>query len=254
MVTEMRTKGNTVLITGGATGIGLSLAEEFVNANNEVIICGRRIQKLKDAKQKLPRIHTRVCDLSKEDDRASLHEWASATFPKLNILVNNAGIQRMIDFRQGPSELINGEDEVGINLVAPIRLSAYFIPQLANQKEAAIINVSSGLGFIPLSIMPVYCATKAALHSFSLSLRHQLRSTAIKVFEVIPPTTDTELDHGARGKRGQTDRGIPPEEVAQATLNGLEKDLYEIAVGQAEGLRRGARENPDEIFQNMNRF
>ena len=250
----MQIKGNTVLITGGATGIGFSIAEEFYNAGNEVIICGRRAQKLKEAKKKLLGLHTRVCDISKEDNRVALHEWVSTTFPRLNILVNNAGIQRMIDFRKGTSELINGEDEVEVNLAAPIHLSAYFIPLLSNQKEAAIVNVSSGLGFIPLAFMPVYCATKAALHSFSWSLRHQLRSTSIKVFEVIPPTTDTELDHGARGRRGQTDRGIPPSEVARATLNGLHSDEFEIAVGGAEGLKRGARENPEEIFQNMNRF
>jgi uncharacterized oxidoreductase len=160
----------------------------------------------------------------------------------------------MIDFKQGPSELVSGEDEIETNLAAPIHLSACFIPLLAGQKEAAIVNVSSGLGFIPLAIMPVYCATKAALHSFSWSLRHQLRSTCIKVFEVIPPTTDTELDHGARGRRGQTDRGIPPSEVARATLNGLLKDEFEIAVAMAVGLKKGARENPEEIFQNMNRF
>jgi uncharacterized oxidoreductase len=249
----MEIKENTILITGGATGIGFSLAEEFIKAGNDVIICGRRAQKLKEAEKKLPGLHTIVCDVSKEDDRIALHEWARTTFPRLNILVNNAGIQRMIDFRKGADELMNGEDEVDVNLVAPIHLSALFIPLLAGQKEAAIVNVSSGLGFIPLAIMPVYCATKAALHSFSWSLRHQLRSTPIKVIEVIPPTTDTELDHGTRGRRGQTDRGIPPSEVAQSVLNGMQKDEFEIAVCRAEGLKRGARENPEELFQNMNR-
>jgi uncharacterized oxidoreductase len=204
--------------------------------------------------KKLPELHTRVCDLSKQGERAALYEWASATFPRLNILVNNAGIQHMIDFRHGSGELLHGEDEVEINLVAPIHLSAYFIPLLASQKEAAIVNVSSGLGFIPLAIMPVYCATKAALHSFSWSLRHQLRSTSIKVFEIIPPTTDTDLDKGARGRRGQIDRGIPAREVAKATLEGIQKDEFEIAVGRAEGLRKGARENPEQLFQNMNHF
>ena len=114
------------------------------------------------------------------------------------------------------------------------------------------MNVSSGLGFVPLTIMPVYCATKAAIHSFSWSLRHQLRKTKVKVFEVIPPTVDTELDRGARGQRRQEYRGISPDDVAEATLSGLAKDEYEIAVGQAQGLRTGTRQEAEQIFQRMN--
>ena len=139
-------------------------------------------------------------------------------------------------------------------MVGPVYLSAHFIPLLSKQKEAAVVNISSGLAFAPLAIMPINCATKAAVHSFSMSLRHQLRSTPIKVFEVIPPTTDTELDKSARNARGQTDRGIPPSEVAKATLEGMKQDLFEIAVGRAKGLMMGARENPEELFHNMKRF
>jgi uncharacterized oxidoreductase len=250
----MKIGGNTILITGGATGIGFSLAEAFVNAGNEVIICGRREEKLKEAKNKLPQIHTKRCDLSKDEERKLLYDWVSSHFKNINILVNNAGIQRMIDFKKGTEELFDGEDEIEINFKTYVHLSAYFTPLLMKQKEAAIINISSGLGFIPLAIMPVYCATKAAIHSFSLSLRHQLKTTSVKVFEVIPPTVDTELDKGARAKRGQTDRGISPTEVAKATIDGLEKDEYEIAVGMAQNLRMGARNNPDQLFQNMNRW
>ena len=123
---------------------------------------------------------------------------------------------------------------------------------LSKQKEAAIVNVSSGLGFVPMAWFPVYCATKAAVHSFSLSLRHQLRNTSVKIFEIIPPMVDTELDKGARGGRGQQNRGIPPAEVAVATLKALENNEYEVAVGMADSLRMGARNNPEETFQNMN--
>ena len=248
----MKIEGNTILITGGATGIGFAMAEAFMNAGNEVIICGRRKDKLEEAKSKLPNIHTRVCDLSKPAEREALYQWASSNFKDLNILVNNAGIQRMIDFRKGTSDLFNGENEVEINLVAPIHLSAHFIPLLSKQTESAIINVSSGLGFAPLAFMPVYCATKAAVHSFTMSLRRQLKDTPIKVFEVIPPTVNTELDKGARTARGQKDLGIPPIEVAKATLNGVEKDEFEIAVGAAQNLRMGARMNPEQLFNNMN--
>lgn len=248
----MKINGNTILITGGATGIGFELAQAFVKEGNDVIICGRRENKLKDAKSKLPQIYTRVCDLSKEKEREALYNWVKSDFKDINILVNNAGIQRMIDFKKGISELSVGEDEIDINLKALIHLSAYFIPDLLKQKESAIINVSSGLGFVPIAFMPVYCATKAAIHSFSLSLRHQLRDTSIKVFEVIPPTVDTELDKGARDRRGQKDKGIPPVEVARATLKGLEKNEYEIAIGMAQNLLMGARNNPEQIFQMIN--
>ena len=249
----MKTAGNTILITGGATGIGFALAEAFVKAGNEVIICGRRQNRLKEAKDKLPQIHTRVCDLSKEKERKSLFDWVSSNFSQTNILINNAGIQRMIDLKKGAGELFDGEDEIEVNLKAPAHLSAYFIPLLSKHKEAAIINISSGLAFIPLAAMPVYCATKAAIHSFSLSLRHQLRDTSIKVFEIMPPMVDTELDKGTRGERGE-DRGIPPSEVARATIKALENNEYEVAVGMAQNLRTGARNNPEQLFQNMNQW
>ena len=250
----MKIKGNTILITGGATGIGFSLAEAFVDAGNEVIICGRRENKLKEVKDKLPQIHTRVCDLSKEKERKSLYDWVSSNFKDINILVNNAGIQRMVNLRKGTRDLFDGEDEIEINLTAPVHLSAYFIPLLLKRKEAAIVNISSGLGFVPIASMPVYCATKAAIHSFSLSLRHQLKDTSIKVFEIIPPIVDTGLDKGARGERGQQDRGIPPSEVARATLKALENEEYELAVGMAENLRMGSRNNPEQTFQNINQW
>jgi uncharacterized oxidoreductase len=148
--------------------------------------------------------------------------------------------------------LSEGENEIDINLTAPIHLSAYFIPDLLKQKDSAIINISSGLAFVPLAVMPVYCATKAAIHSFSVSIRHQLRDTSIKVFEVIPPIVDTELDKGTRDERGQEDKGIPPSEVAKATLKALQKDEYEIAIGMAQNLRMGSRNDPEKIFQGIN--
>jgi len=250
----MKTQGNTVLITGGATGIGFSLAEAFVKAGNQVVVCGRRETKLREAKTKLPQVYTKVCDLSKNDERRLLYEWARFNFNEVNILVNNAGIQRMIDLKKGINELSAGEDEIEVNLKACVHLSALFIPSFLKKKEAAIINVSSGLCFVPIAIMPVYCATKAAIHSFTLSLRHQLRDTSVKVFEVIPPTVDTELDKGARAQRGQDDRGIPPAEVAKATLKAVENDQYEVPIGMAQNLRMGARTNPEQVFQNMNRW
>jgi len=248
----MKIKDNTILITGGGTGIGLALAETLTEAGNQVLVCGRRLEKLEEAKRHLPGIGFLQCDLTKSEDRQALFRWATQEYPDLNVLVNNAGIQRQIDLTQGADELLEGEDEVEINLCVPILLSAMFTPHLMKQQTAAIINMSSGLGFIPIAFMPVYSATKAALHSFSLSLRHQLRNSPIKVFEIIPPTVDTELDKGARGRRGQVDRGIPSVEVAQATLQALAADDYELAVGRAENLRMAARSDPETYFRRMN--
>ena len=249
----MKISGNTVLITGGATGIGLALAEAFSRKGNEVIICGRRKNKLLEAQKKLPKLHIKVCDISKDRNRKALFDWATSNFTNLNILVNNAGIQREIDLTQGIADLESGEDEIGVNLEAPIYLSALFIPHLIKQKESAIVNISSGLAFVPIAAMPVYCATKAAIHSFSLSLRHQLDVTKVKVYEVVPPIVDTELDKGARGQRGQDNRGIKPEEVAAATIKGVENDDFEIVIGMAQNLRMGARTNPEQAFKQINR-
>jgi uncharacterized oxidoreductase len=250
----MKTSGNTVLITGGGTGIGFSLAEALVKADNEVIICGRRESKLKEAQCKIPQLHIKVCDVADERQRKALVSWVSKNFKDLNMLINNAGIQRMIDFTSGKSNRGAEEDEIDINLKAPVRLCELFVPLLIKHKQSAIVNVSSGLGFCPIAVMPVYCATKAALHSFTVSLRFQLRNTSVKVFEIIPPMVDTDLDKGGRDEREQEERGIPPVEVAAAAMKGLAKDEYEIAVGEAEGLKKGALRNPDELFQQMNQW
>ena len=250
----MKTQGNTVLITGGATGIGFALAESFVHAGNTVIICGRREDKLKEVRNKLPQIHFRTCDLSKEKERQSLFIWAKKNFKDMNILINNAGIQTMIDLKKGAGKPARGKSEIETNLMAPISLSALFIPWLSKRKEAAIMNVSSGLAFVPIAAMPVYCATKAALHSFTVSLRYQLRDTSIKVFELVPPAVDTELGKGTAEEVEPEYRGLPPGEVAQAALSAMADNAYEIFVGEAKDLAMGARTDPEQAFQNINRW
>src|ERR1039458_1463202 len=152
------------------------------------------MDKLEDAKRRLPSLIVRQCGVSKEGDRRALYEWVEKEFNDLNVLVNNAGIQRRIDFTKGTEDLLRQEDEIDINFKAQVYVAARFVPLLSRQKEAAIVNVSSGLGFVPLTVFPIYSATKAAIHSFTMSLRFQLRKTSVKVFEVIPPTVhDTEL-------------------------------------------------------------
>ena len=246
--------GNTVLITGGATGIGFALAERFVNAGSVVIVCGRRKSRLQAAKHKLPALHIRQCDVSVESERRSLLRWTTTRFPNLNMLVNNAGIQREMDFTSPTvnKPLSPKDEEVTINLAAPIRLCALFTPILLKRKKAAIVNITSGLAFVPIAMTPVYCATKAAVHSFTISLRHQLRGTSVRVFEPAPPTTDTELDASFAGEQEQAYRGISPQEVAAAIIEGMKADKQEILVGQAQGLYQSALRDPEAIFKQLN--
>ena len=247
----MKTSGNTVLITGGATGIGFALAESFSNQGNEVIVCGRREEKLRAAKEKLPGLTIRKCDISKQSDIESLFDWVTSSFPNINMLVNNAGIQRAIDFRKGVEDIVKNEDEIMINLKAQIYLAASFSPVFSKgQREDAIVNISSGLAFVPLTRFPIYCATKTAIHSFTISLRHQLKETPVRVFEVIPPTVyDTELK-GAQLQK--SDWTVSAHEVANAVMKGIESNDYEISIGSAKGFLMGSRSDLEIAFNNMN--
>ncbi len=248
----MEISGNTILVTGGSTGIGYALAESFLATGNEVIICARREERLLEAQKKHPELKIKVCDVAEEADRKSLVEWITNKFPKLNILVNNAGIQRDVDFTKGIDEFLAGENEIKINLEAPIILSGMLIPHLAGKKEAAIVNVSSGLGFIPAARMPVYSATKAALHAYSMALRHQLSKIGIKVFEVVPPAVDTELNPEGRASRGNYKAGLTSEEFVAAVMKGLKGDVLEIGYGMTEGAIKASRAELDESFKRMN--
>src|SRR5579875_3320613 len=189
----MNLSGNKILITGGASGIGLGLTERFLKENNTVIICGRRETALKEVADKYPSVITYVCDLSKENERVKLFNWISAEHPDLNVLVNNAGIQQWMkvddaDFYQ------RAKQEIAINIEAPIHLTSLF---LKLSSLTTIMNVTSGLAFTPLARVPVYCGTKAFFHSFTLSLRHLLKLKNIEVIEIIPPALNTDL--GGKG-------------------------------------------------------
>lgn len=229
----MKTSGNTALITGGGTGIGFALAEALILQGNNVVICGRRLEKLRAAKKKFPALHIRVCDVSKAASRVSLARWLRSRFPSLNLLVNNAGVQRVVDFRKGKRDLEKAHEELATNLAAPIHLTVLLIPQLRNKRQSAIVNVSSGLAFTPLAAVPVYCATEAALHSFSLSLRHQLRNTSVRVFEIAPPIVSTELA-GRRQRPDDVAFTTSPQQVAAGILEALKNETY---LGAAARLR-----------------
>ena len=244
----MKTSGNTILITGGTSGIGLAFAKKFMELDNKVIICGRRKERLDEIKKSYNKIEIRRCDVQLKEERVSLTDWVIRNFPDTNILINNAGIQLLADLTK-EVDIERVTREIGINLVAPIHLSSLFVQHLKQKIESAIINISSGLAFTPLAPVHVYCATKAAVHSLSLSLRHQLRDTNIKVFEIAPPSVDTELGSDRRKDKNATHGGMHVDEFIAEAMQYIEKDVYESAVGPAKNMR----EKREAFFPVMNR-
>jgi uncharacterized oxidoreductase len=237
---------HTVLVTGGASGIGLALAVRFLRDGSRVIVCGRREEKLREAAAAHPSLETHVCDLSNEAERRSLAADLPRRYPQLDVLVNNAGIQRRVRLSDDEPWSATHE-ELAINLEAPVHLSRLFIPYLLTKPRPAIINVTSGLSFAPLATVPVYCATKAALHSFTLSLRHQLAETPIEVIELVPPAVDTDL-----GGPGLHTFGVKVDEFADAVMPRLEKGEQEIAYGFADQSSHASRAELDAIFTRLN--
>jgi len=249
----MNLTGNTILITGGASGIGLEMTQRLIERGNTVIITGRNKEKLSKAKKLLPKVHTIQSDVSNAKEIDSLHKKATKEFPDLNILINNAGIMRTVNFHEAHSSLDDFTSEIDINLKGSIRMAKQFLPHLKKKSAAAIIQITSGLAFVPLPISPIYCATKAALHSFCLSLRVQLKNTNVRVFEVAPPATDTELlgDFNAEDMKGVSIMKL--DDMVRESLNGIERDQYEIRPGQSNQLKFMSRLAPDFILSQMSK-
>jgi uncharacterized oxidoreductase len=242
----VKLSSHTVLITGGASGIGFALAERFLAAGSQVLICGRREDALRRAHDRHPAIRTRVTDVADPAEREALAAWATRECPDLDVLVNNAGIQRYPRFTE-EEPWAETASEFRVNLEAPVHLSRLLIPHLRTRMAPAIVNITSGLAFVPLAHAPVYSATKAALHSFTLTLRKQLEGTAIEVIEIAPPAVDTDL-----GGPGLHTFGVAIEELMNAAIPRIERGEEEVAYGFAE---QGQRASPDEraaIFERMN--
>lgn len=230
------------------------MAKTFLEAGNQVIICGRRESKLQEAKLKYPPLHIRVCDIENKASRNDLFHWVTAEFPQVNMLVNNAGVQKEINFLAGATSELEEESEIEINLTACIHLCALFVPHFLQQNtDCAILNVTSGLAFIPLKIVPVYCATKAGLRTFTISLRSQLAKTKIRVFEIAPPIVQTELHREAKARK-QANRGVAPDVVAEATLKAISRNKYEAIIGQAKTLKGASRLAPRFFHKLLNKL
>ena len=246
----MKITGNTILITGGGTGIGRGLAEAFHALGNRVIIAGRRQQALEETTAANPGMASLALDV---EDPANIRAFAAelaVRYPALNVLVNNAGIMRFEKLPAQPDPLSDAEAIVATNLLVPIRLTAALLPLLERQPYSAIMNVTSGLAFVPMAPTPTYCATKAALHSYTQSLRYQLRGTTTEVLELIPPYVATHLSNGAADPRA-----MPLDKFIAEAMEILKAQpaAAEICVENVKRLRFAAESGHyDAIFQGLN--
>ena len=239
----MKLTGNKILITGGGSGIGLAMAERFVKEGNTVIICGRRESALEEAAEKLPSIITRQCDLAKENERVNLFEWISKEHGDLNVLVNNAGIQNWMSVTDDDFfQRANGE--ITTNIEAPIHLTSLF---LKLESLDTIMNVTSGLAFVPLTKVPVYSATKAFFHSFTVSLRHLLKSTSIEVIEVIPPALNTDL-----GGKGLHDWASPVSGFIDSIFAQLKEGKTQLTYEYTEQMSQAGQDVFKRVFTQIN--
>lgn len=239
----MKLHNNKILITGGASGIGLGLAERFVSEGNIVIICGRRQSALQEVADRFPTIITRECDLSVENERTALFDWVATGHNDLNVLVNNAGIQQRINL-DDDDFYKRAKSEIAINIEAPLHLTSLFLrlPLLDT-----ILNVTSGLSFVPLTRVPVYCATKAFLRSFTMSARHLLRPKNIEVIEVIPPALNTDL-----GGKGLHDFAPAVGGFIESVFEQLKLGKDELSFGFSEAMVNAGAEELKAVFNRMN--
>lgn len=239
----MHISNNVILITGGASGIGLGLTRRFVKEGNTVIICGRREEALAAVHAELPSVIIKACDLTNPSDRVELYEWVARYHPNVNVLINNAGIQNWMNVTDDDF-FERAKAELAINIEAPLHLSSLFI-QLPSLRT--LINVSSGLAFSPLTKTPVYSATKAFVRSFTLSLRHLLRDRHIEVIELIPPALNTDL-----GGKGLHDFAPPVSDFIEATFAQLKEGKTEITFGFSDAMIKADPEGLKAAFSRMN--
>ena len=244
----MKTSNNTVLVIGGSAGIGLEMAKLFVAKGNHVIITGRSKERLELAAAQLGNVSIIVSDATKENDVKQLAEKLNKEFPALNILINNAAVAHLYEPGNNESAFEKASDEMFANYLSIVRLNEYLLPLLRKQAEAAIVNVSSIVAFVPSKRMPGYAASKAALHSYSQSLRLSLQGNGnVKVFELMPPLVNTEFSKEIGGSNG-----IAPSVVAADLVDAIENDVYEVHVGNTANMYELFRQSPSDALAAMN--
>ena len=250
----MQMQGNTILITGGSSGIGCALAEAFHRRGNHVIISGRREDRLKEICARHAGMAYVVLDVTDPNAIRSVAREVTTDFPALNCVFNNAGVQMRAGISaDGSLDEQCLETEITTNLFGPIRVAAAFLPQLTKQAGATLVNVSSGLAFVPKAPFPVYCATKAAIHSWTMTLRYQWQKLGVKVIELIPPYVDTELGGPRKQAKDLGPQPMPLDAFIAETMKELESDADEIAIADAKKLFAATSpESVKRIFGFMN--
>ena len=243
----MKTKNNTVLITGGSSGIGFELSKVLIQKGNTVIICGKSNEKLLAAKQALPNLITYQCDLSKAVECVNLVERIQVNHPKLNIIINNAAIVNKVDFLNDGKAIELAENEYQTNLLAPIRLTKLLYFTINANESPAIINITTGLIYAPKVIYPFYNSSKSALHSFTQTLRMSLSEEKTEVIEVMFPAVKTPWHNGNPPKIA-----IPVEEAVSQMIKGLEKGKAEIRIGGAKIIYPLSRIAPGFTLKKIN--
>ncbi len=246
----MKLADRTILITGGTSGIGLELARQLIALGNTVIVTGRDQAKVDEATRDVAGLQGIVSDVSDPAAIAALYSDATGRFPALDVLVNNAGIMRNLDLNAG-RDLVDLTREIEVNLMGPIRMAQQFLPHLKTRPNALIVNVSSGLAFVPMPVSPVYCATKAGMHSFSQSLRVQLRGSGVTVVELAPPGVETKLFRGEFEKETKGMKAMDPAELVRRTIAGIEAGKQEIRPGQSNLLKALSRLAPEVALNQM---
>lgn len=246
----MKLTARTILITGGSSGIGLELAGQLLAMDNVVIITGRDERSLDAAQRRFPDLHSLQSDVSDADAIRRLHEQVGARFPKLDTLVNNAGVMRNLKLGDHHS-LEDVTREIDIDLAGPIRMVQQFLPQLKAEPDALIVNVSSGLAFVPFPISPIYSAAKAALHAYTQCLRAQLAGTGVTVVELAPPGTETPLFRGEFAKEMEGQKAMAVDLLVRRAIAAIEAGQTEIRPGMSNLLKIASRVAPAFMFRQM---
>ena len=249
----MKLSQRTILITGGTSGIGLELARQLLERGNTVIVTGRDQEKLDAAKKACPGLRTFQSDVSDPAAITALYASVLAEFSALDTLVNNAGIMRNLNLNQD-RDLTDVTREIEINLSGPVRMIQQFLPHLKTRPDALIVNVSSGLAFVPMSASPVYSATKAAMHSFCQSLRAQLVGTSVTVVELAPPGVETPLFRKEFEAETKGQKAMPVPELAEKAIAGIEAGTLEIRPGQSNALKLLSRIAPGFAFKMLTKM
>lgn len=249
----MKQSQQIVLITGGSSGIGLALAKKFMENDKTVIITGRNLQKLEAVQKDFPQIHIFQSDVTDSAEVKKIAADIDQQFGGIDILVNNAGIMNLVDAGNESNDLQKQMQEIEINYNSPIRVLHYFLPQLKKSNNAILVNVSSGLAYVPFAQAPTYSGTKSALHFWTSGIRPQLKPYNIKVVELLPPVVDTPLAHGADIAEDDNLKPMPPEKLADIFWKDFISGKEEITPGISKQLKLMSRLAPEFIFKQLNK-